>query len=321
MKRLVEKFWLLLLLPLLLSLAMAANTPQDLLAAGRVDEAINTLQGQISVTPDSAQSYNLLCRAYFSLADWDHAVSACQRAVNLEPNNSDYHLWLGRAYGEKADHVNFLAAAGLAKKLRNEFERAVALNPNSADARTDLAEFYLEAPGIVGGGQDKARAQAQMLMRLNPAKAHWVRARIAEKGKDNVTAEKEYRAMLDSSHNSADAWLELAIFYRRAQRFDDMTEAVRRVTNSPLSRQDVLVDAAETLIRAGRDLPLATQLLRRYLLTGTVEEAPAFKAHYLLGTLLEKQGDKLAAAQEYRASLALARNFGRAQEALNRVSQ
>jgi tetratricopeptide (TPR) repeat protein len=321
MKRLVEKFSLLLLLPLLLSLAMAANTPQDLLAAGRVDEAINTLQGQISVTPDSAQSYNLLCRAYFSLADWDHAVSACQRAVNLEPNNSDYHLWLGRAYGEKADHVNFLAAAGLAKKLRNEFERAVALNPNSADARTDLAEFYLEAPGIVGGGQDKARAQAQMLMRLNPAKAHWVRARIAEKGKDNVTAEKEYRAMLDSSHNSADAWLELAIFYRRAQRFDDMTEAVRRVTNSPLSRQDVLVDAAETLIRAGRDLPLATQLLRRYLLTGTVEEAPAFKAHYLLGTLLEKQGDKLAAAQEYRASLALARNFGRAQEALNRVSQ
>ena len=321
MKRLLEKFSLLLLLPLSLSLAMAANTPQDLLAAGRVDEAINTLQGQISATPDSAQSYNLLCRAYFSLADWDHAVSACQRAVNLEPDNSDYHLWLGRAYGEKADHVNFLAAAGLAKKLRNEFERAVALNPNSADARTDLAEFYLEAPGIVGGGKDKARAQAQMLMRLNPAKAHWVRARIAEKEKDSITAEKEYRAMLDSSHNSGDAWLELAIFYRRAQRFDDMTEAVRRAANSPLSRQDVLVDAAETLIRAGRDFPLATQLLRRYLLTGTVEEAPAFKAHYLLGTLLEKQGDKRAAAQEYRASLALARNFGRAQEALNRVSQ
>ena len=65
MKVLVRKFAVLLLLPLLLCLASAANTPQDLLAAGRVDEAINTLQGQISVTPDSAQSYNLLCRAYF----------------------------------------------------------------------------------------------------------------------------------------------------------------------------------------------------------------------------------------------------------------
>jgi tetratricopeptide (TPR) repeat protein len=317
----VRKFAVLLLLPLLLCPAMAVDTPQDLLAAGRVDEAINTLQGQISVTPDSAQSYNLLCRAYFSLGDWDHAVSACQRAVSLEPNNSNYHLWLGRAYGEKADHVNFLSAAGLAKKLRNEFERAVALNPNSADARTDLAEFYLEAPGIVGGGRDKARAQAQILMKLNPSKAHWVHARIAEKDNDTVTAEKEYRAMLDSSHDSADAWLELAIFYRRAHRLDDMEDAVKHVATSPRNRQDVLVDAAETLIRADRDFPLATQLLRRYLATGTVEEAPAFKAHYLLGTLLEKQGDKQAAAQEYRASLALARDFGRAQEALNRVSQ
>ena len=317
----LRKIVALIFFPLLLSLAAAANSPQDLLAAGRVDEAINTLQGQISVRPDSAESYNLLCRAYFSLGDWDHAVSACQKAVSLEPNNSNYHLWLGRAYGEKADHVSFLTAAGLAKKLRNEFERAVALNPNSADARTDLAEFYLEAPGIVGGGQDKARAQAQILVKLNPSKAHWVHARIAEKNKDTVTAEKEYRAMLDSSHNSADAWLELAIFYRRAHRFDDMENAVRQVANSPLNRQDALVDAAETLIRAGRNFPLATQLLRRYLATGTVEEAPAFKAHYLLGTLLEKQGDKQAAAQEYRTSLALARNFGRAQEALNRVSQ
>ena len=321
MRILVRQFAVLLLLPLLLSVAMAANSPQDLLAAGRVDEAINTLQGQISVTPDSAQSYNLLCRAYFSLNDWDNAVSACQRAVSLEPNNSNYHLWLGRAYGEKADHVSFITAASLAKKLRNEFERAVALNPNSADARTDLAEFYLEAPGIVGGGQDKARAQAQILMKLNPSKAHWVYARIAEKNKDTVAAEEEYRAMLDSSHNSADAWLELAIFYRRAHRLDDMENAVRQVAKSPLNRQDVLVDAAETLIRAGRNSALATQLLRRYLATGTVEEAPAFKAHYLLGTLLEKQGDKQAAAQEYRTSLALARNFGRAQEALNRLSQ
>jgi Flp pilus assembly protein TadD len=50
-----------------------------------------------------------------------------------------------------------------------------------------------------------------------------------------------------------------------------------------------------------------------------VEAAPAHKAHYLLGTLLEKQGDKAGAAREYRASLALVRNYGMAQQALNRV--
>ena len=71
----------------------------------------------------------------------------------VEPNNGEYHLWLGRTYGEKADASNFLTAAGLAKKVRTEFERAVQLDPGNVMARTDLAEFYLEAPGIVGGGQ------------------------------------------------------------------------------------------------------------------------------------------------------------------------
>ena len=41
---------------------------------------------------------------------------------------------------------------------------------------------------------------------------------------------------------------------------------------------------------------------------------------YLLGTLLEKQGDKDGAAREYRASLALVHHFSMAQKALNRVA-
>lgn len=303
------------------ALAWGADSPKNLLAAGRVDEAITALQGQIGVSPDSAESYNLLCRAYFSLSDWDRAVKACEKSVALAPDRSVYHLWLGRAYGEKADTVSFLSAAGLARKLRTEFERAVALDPASVEARTDLAEFYLEAPGIVGGGRDKARAQAEILAASNPAKAHWVYARIAEKEKNSAAAEKEYRAEIEASHGSADSWLDLSYFYKRAGRLDDMEKAIKTAGAAPVVRHDAMVDAAETLLRAGRNYPLAVDFLRRYLATGPVEEAPAFKAHYLLGALLEKLGDKAGAAQEYRASLALARNFGRAQEALNRLGQ
>jgi cytochrome c-type biogenesis protein CcmH/NrfG len=301
--------------------ASAANSPRDLLAAGRVDEAITALQGQISARPNNAESYNLLCRAYFSVGDWDRAVSYCDKAVRLEPSNSQYHLWLGRAFGEKASHSSFWTAAGLAKKLRSELERSVALDPSNIDARTDLAEFYLEAPGIVGGGQDKARAASATLATMNPAKAHWVNARIAEKNKDATAAEKEYRLELETSHGSADAWLDMALFYRRNGRLEKMEDAINRAARVEIGRPDVLVDASETLIRAGRNFPFAIQLLHRYLSSSMVEEAPAFKAHYLLGTILEKQGDKQSAAQEYKASLALARNFGRAQEALNRLGQ
>lgn len=167
--------------------AGADETAPSLIANGRVDEAIASLHGQISTSPNDAQAHNLLCRAYFSLGEWDRGISDCERAVALAPNNSQFHLWLGRIYGEKADTVRFMSAAGLARRVRNEFEIAVRLNPNNVDARSDLAEFYLEAPAIIGGGQGKAEAQANSLAAIDPATAHFVKARIAEK-KDNFPA-------------------------------------------------------------------------------------------------------------------------------------
>jgi len=299
----------------------AAQTPQGLLSAGRVDQAIQTLEQQIHTAP-TAEAYNLLCRAHFELGAWDAGIHACEKASSLAPDNGLYHLWLGRIYGEKADRAGFLSAASLARKVRAEFERAVELSPSSWEARTDLAEFYLEAPAIVGGGKDKARAQAALLAPLNPAMAHWVIARIAEKNKDNAAAEKEYRAAIDASNGGARARVNLAGFYRHANRIEDMEQALRSVESSPLDRPAALVDGASILLRAGRDYPMAIRLVRRYIaLPNTVEEAPVFKAHVLLGELLEKQGNRPAAAEEYRAALAMAHGFRPAQEALKRVTR
>lgn len=318
----VKKLPILLLLALLPSLSVADSADSKLLADGRVDEAIASLQHRISSAPKDAESYNLLCRAYFALSDWDKGIEACEKAVSLEPDNAQYHLWLGRIYGEKADHVGFFSAAGMAKKVRNEFETAVRLNPNSAEARTDLAEFYMEAPGIVGGGRDKAEAQAQKISALDPVRAGWVKGRLAEKKKDLVLAENEYRAATEASHAAGLAWLNLAYFYRHNGRLDAMEDAIRHASAAPMDQPEVLMECANMLLRAKRDLPQATQLLRRYLSPGpTVEAAPAFKAHYLLGTALEQQGDKPSAAQQYRTSLSLAKSFAPAQTALDRLNR
>ena len=304
------------------ALAAADESAPALLAAGRADDAITTLHTKINASPSDAEAHNLLCRAYFSTGDWDRGISACEKAVALDPNNSRYHLWLGRIYGEKADGANFFSAASLAGKVRNEFEAAVRLDPNNVDARSDLGEFYLEAPGIVGGGRDKAEAQAQALSTLDPAKADYLKGRIAEKKKDLATAEKEYRAAIEASHGSALTWFNLALFFRHQQRWDDMEDAIRHAVSAQVDRPEIIMESGEVLLRSGRNFPAAVQYLRRYLaLNSKVEEAPAFKAHYLLGTALEKQGDKQGAAQEYRAALSLAKNFSRAQEALDRLNR
>jgi tetratricopeptide (TPR) repeat protein len=256
------------------------------------------------------------------MGNWDRGISACEKAIALDPGNSRYHMWLGRIYGEKADGVNFFSAASLAGKVRNEFETAVRLDPKNVDARADLGEFYLEAPGIVGGGRDKAEAQADALAALDAPKAHYLYGRIAEKKKDLAAAEKEYRAAIEASHGSALTWFNLALFYRHQQRWDQMEQAINQATSVQVDRPEILMESGEVLLRSNRNFPAAARLLRRYLaLDSKVEEAPAFKAHYLLGTVLEKQGDKQAAAQEYRAALSLARDFSRAQEALDRLNR
>lgn len=300
-----------------LAASRSAGPSQDLLSAGRVDDAIQSLQLEIDQSAN-AESYNLLCRAYFMEEDWDRGIAACERASELDPKRGEYYMWLGRIYGEKADHAGVFSAAGLARKVRSNFERAVELDPNNWEARTDLAEFYLEAPGVVGGGMDKARRQADALMPINAAMAHWVQGRIAEKENDRATAEREYRAALAASHNGARAWLDLASFFRKAHRWNEMEQALRNLENGPIDRPEALMDGAHLLLRTGRDFPLAERLLRRYL-ASPVEAGPAFKAHDLLGQLLEKQGDREAAATEYRSALELAHSYSKAKENLHRV--
>jgi hypothetical protein len=300
--------------------AIAATSAQSLLASGHADEAIQTLQAEVARSATNAENYNLLCRAYFMIEDWDRGIAACERARNIDPQKSLYHLWLGRVYGEKADRAGFLTAAGMAKKVRVSFERAVELEPKSSEARTDLGEFYAEAPGMVGGGKDKARQQADALLQFDPARGHWLLARVAEKNKDSASAEREYRAAIEASHSGARAWQDLANFFFYAHRIDELEKAIHSLEASPVDHPESLMHAAGILLRANRDYPAAVRLLRRYL-AAPVEAGPAFKAHDMLGQLLEKQGDRPGAAAEYRAALALAHSYSRAQEDLKRVGR
>jgi tetratricopeptide (TPR) repeat protein len=294
-------------------------SPRELLASGHVDEAAQVLEQQVRQAPNDASGYNLLCRAYFMMEEWDRGIANCERARNLDQQNSLEYLWLGRIYGEKAARAGFLSAAGLGKKSRIAFERAVELDPRSWEARKDLAEFYFSAPGIVGGGKDKAREQAEAIRALNPPAAHWVEGQIAEKNKDYDAAEREYRAAIAASHFGVWAWTELAIFFRHANRLDDMEKALREIENAPVDHHEALMDGASLLMRTGRDPALGIRLLRRYFSAGPVEEGPAFKAHEYWGQLLERQGDHRAAAREYHAALALFHNYRRAEEGLKRV--
>lgn len=300
--------------------AWAADSTTVDLSSGKMDDAIRSLNAQISANGKNAEAYNLLNRAYFNLEDYDAAIKNGEKAVELKPNEPTYRFWLGKAYGEKADKVGPFNAMGLAKKAAVEFEKVVQLDPRDKRGWMALAEFYVEAPGIMGGGKDKARKLAQQVEPTDPAVAAWIRGLTASKEKNWAEAESQFKEAVKASGGSAWAYLELAHYYGWGKRWNDFESAINSALSSPKKTPADVYNAADLLVGKGRNFAGAAQILKNYIASGKKDEdGPTFRAHFLLGQLYEKQGNKPEAVQQYRASLELAQNFRAAQEALKRL--
>jgi Tfp pilus assembly protein PilF len=288
------------------------------LQAGEADKALTLLGSLPPPAVNSAEAHNLHCRVLFTLELWDAANAECAQAVNAEPQNAIYHLWYGRTLGEVAGRASFISAYGLAKHARSEFEQAVQLDPRNAEALADLGEFYSEAPGVVGGGTDKASGVAAQLDHVDPARAHELRSAIARQNKDLATAEKELKEAVAVGAHPAFQWMRLASFYRRLKRWQDMENAVE--SGFAAAQRDphagvALFNGASVLIRANRNPALATKMLEAYLAAPTAtEEAPAFVARVWLARLLAQGGDEEGARRERTAALALAQEYKPAQD-------
>jgi tetratricopeptide (TPR) repeat protein len=318
--RSLRAFFLAMLLFLGASPLFADYTPAEtLLRQGRVDEAGNVLRQAMATKAADARTHLLLCRVYYSQDKADEAVRECEMAAAMDPSNSDFQMWLGRAYGLKASQANMLSAFSIAKKVHNAFERAVQLDPTNAAAMSDLGQFYVQAPAIVGGGLDRAQALAPKLLTLAPAKGHRLLGLIADKKNDAAGAEREFKSAVAVAH-APDAWVDLAEFYQRRGQADKAYAALQASIEVNHAKDASLVDVAGLLTTLNRSLDVAERILRDYLASGTKsDDAPAFKVHVQLGELLKKRGDSAGARREFEAALALASNYVPARKALQSV--
>jgi tetratricopeptide (TPR) repeat protein len=284
------------------------------LQSGEADKTLTLLDS----LPTSAETHNLRCRVQLILDHLDAATSECQQAVSMDGENSAFHLWLGRVIGERASRASFMSAFGLAKQVRAELERSVRLDARNADALADLGEFYKSAPGVVGGGQDKAEGVAAELDKVDHARAYQLRGWIAEEQKDYGTAERELKAAIGVDPHPAFPWMALASFYRRRERWTDLDAALDNGVKAAQHDRKAGVafyNGAMVLVKANRNLPLAAKMLGEYLSSDSkTEEAPAFAAHVRLARVLSQLGDKAGAVRQRAAALALAHDYKAALE-------
>ena len=274
---------------------------------GRMEEATRTLQTTLAQNPGDASAHLLLCRVFYAQEMTDQAIEQCEAAT--AGNGSDSYLWLGRVQGAKAAKSNPISAFALARKVRGSFETAVRLNGANLPALSDLGEFYVNAPAIVGGGLDRARALAPRMLAQSPRRGHQLLARIAEKAGDAAAAEAELRF----AGRSPEALVDLGFFLVRHRRVDEAVAVLTAAADADRAHDAALVDAASTLTLAGRSPQLAIRCLRDYLSSPAKSDAaPAFKVHLQLGDLLARSGDRTAAGREYAAAASLAPAFASA---------
>jgi tetratricopeptide (TPR) repeat protein len=287
--------------------SVAADPVHTALDQGRADDALQALDTTLAQDASDAEARNLRCRVYYEEEAWDRAIADCEAAVRLEPSSSEYHLWLGRAYGQKAQHISHLTAYKLARRVSAEFKQAVMLDPNNADALSDLGEYDVEAPEMVGGGLSHAEALLSQLRAVNPSAALELQARIAESRHDYAGAESDYKSAVAQSLYPAGAWMDLASFYRRRGRLDDMIAAAHTGVSLDPRHGVALVDGASSLTKAHREPVVAIQWLQLYLNSqAQTEDAPSFAVRTRLAELLAQQGDTAGAQQQLAAAHAAA---------------
>jgi tetratricopeptide (TPR) repeat protein len=314
------------------STAMASPTvkQEESLEAGRrayeaseYSKAIQALQAAAAKDPQNGDVQLLLAKSYLELQELDPAIKSAERAVAIDPKNSIYHEWLGRAYGEKADHAGWFSAISFAKKTRKEFETAVQLDGKNFSARQVLIEFDCSAPGMVGGGEEKALPQIKDLAEMDAAEGHFAAGNCRRQKKDFAAADEEFAKALESDPKSAELIYDIGDYAAKRSQPDRalaVADSGERVAPGDprgkfyrgvaLVLKKVNPEQAEGLLRAyAKKAPTRSGYPR-----------PA-AAHAWLGRLFEDLGKVEEAEKEFANARRLDPKNKMAQEALKRLKK
>jgi tetratricopeptide (TPR) repeat protein len=289
--------------------------------ASDYSKAVQLLQEAATKNPQDGEAYLLLAKSYNEMQQHDAAIASAERAVSLEPENSVYHEWLGRVYGGKAEHAGIFSGLSLAKKTRKEFETAVRLDGGNFSARQALIEYDCSAPGIAGGGEDKARPQIARLAELDAAEGHYAAGNCRRQKKDFAAADVEFTQALDNHPKSANLIYDIGDYAMKHSQPERLTtvanEGQKIAPGDPRGR----FYRAVALVLMKDVHGDAESLLREYLKRAPTRSGypRPFEAHEWLGRLYENQGKTQPAIAEYEAALKLEPKSKRANDALKNL--
>ncbi len=282
----------------------------------QVKKLLNTI-GEKDADYAAARYY--LGRVAFDEKNYDDASDYFEEAVDANDKVADYHNWLGNTYGTIAQDANMLKQGMLAPKMKKAWENAIALDTKNLEARTSLIQYYLQAPGFMGGSVEKAKEVANQIIKLKPAEGHRQMGNVYMHEKKIPEAEKEFLEMTkaDPAYVSA-----LANFYTGQKQYEKaftlFEEAIKRNPEDYIS----IYQVGKTSALSGQKLDRGEECLKKYLTHTPQQNEPSHAgANMRLAQIKEKRGNKAEAKKLFETALKLDGNLKEAKEGLERVSK
>jgi hypothetical protein len=311
---------------LLAPFAVAAQSlPEKLIEAGHWKQARNIVEATYRNNPNDALANFLLSQIRNAFHDTQSPMALAEKAVALDAGVAKYHRQLAEVMGVMAQRSGPLRQLVLARRFKKEIDTALALDGRDLQAWRDLMEFYLRAPGIMGGDKARARSAADRIAGIDAAEGFLAQARLAEFDNESGALERLYVRAVESRPGSYRARIALSSFYLSSvhQNFPMAEKHSREAIKIDRGRADayaILADvyasraqwremdsilaiadndaaddllphfrAADRILASGRDLPRAEAHFRRYLDAEPEGNAPTSEeTRHKLGLVLQR---------------------------------
>ncbi len=306
----------------------AANAPSDslLIRAERAlesddaDGAEALYRDLLDRDEDDHRALNGLALVGVARGDADFAIEHARKAVRKHRSSSEYHMTLAMGYAVRLMQGGF-SSMFYVGKFKRECEEAIRLDPSNVDAHMALLQYYAFAPGIMGGGIDRARETAGTIAALDTFYGHIATALIAEVEEDTAGAERGYLAAAEVDTANPEGWGALGMFLMRTEQYERAIPVGRRVARLAPDEWEAPYQLGKAYLLLGEDLDEAERWFRAAIDLIEAEQYPNTRrlasAYWRLGMVKERRGDLEAARALWERALAVDEDHEQATAAMD----
>lgn len=137
-----------------------------------------------AAAPTSIDDHSAPAKQAVLAENLDQAVTLIEEAIERDPEHAESYRVAGDIYVVQARSASLFSAPGLARKALKNYKMAVETEPSNPRYKLNLMQYYLNAPSIVGGDEDKAVELAGQIEKLDSAMGVVARSTIYRKNNE-----------------------------------------------------------------------------------------------------------------------------------------